>query len=95
MNLERDIERARRAKEILEDPLFVEAMQAIREECQSKWEASRSEDTERRERIWLMLKIASKFQDNLSSHLGGGVLAQAEIAELDEAEKRKKRLGIF
>lgn len=92
--LKEDVERARLAQSILENPLFIEAMDAIRDECQAKWMATTSEQTERRERIWLMLKLAEKFRMNIESHLSSGALAQAEIAELNDAEKRK-RFGIF
>lgn len=89
------LDRARRAKVITEEPLYQDALSAIRNECQAAWEATGSAETERREKIWLMLKVLNRFEGVMLAHLTDGKIAEDEIAFLDEQEKRRKVFGLF
>jgi|TARA_Y100000034_G_scaffold130997_2_gene190769 hypothetical protein len=65
-------QRERAAKRILEDPVFQEAWEALRQEFLDSWENSQTQDTEARENLWLGLKILSRLKTHFESILTTG-----------------------
>ena len=60
-------ERERRAKSLLDDPLFNEAFGAIIEDLQSRWEHSGSTEVEARESIWLAMRLLDRINAHIKS----------------------------
>lgn len=68
-----------RAKEILENEVFQQAMTSIKTEINEQWQNSPARDQEGREKLWMMLKIAEKFQSILQTTLETGKLAEIDL----------------
>ena len=75
MNLEKEQQRGQRAKAILEDEIFVEALQKIRQDLELQWLNSDIKDSEQRENIFLMRRMIEVVVMQLQSVLETGKLA--------------------
>lgn len=84
MSHEADVERARRAQEVLDNPVYADAYGSIREALRNAWEASK--DRDEREDIHRMLRALQKVNTVLESTMRNGELAAAEL-------QRKKSLA--
>ena len=60
-------EKERRARSLLDDPLFNEAFGAIKEDLQSRWENSGSTEVEARESIWLAMRLLDRIEGHIKS----------------------------
>ena len=79
MDKEKEIQRGHRAKQILEDPIFVEALQKVSQELDQEWINSPIRDTEGREKIYMMEKMLNVLLVQLRSVLETGKLASKQI----------------
>ena len=52
-----EIKRSQQAKDILENPIFVEAVQKVRTELHNEWLNSDTKDSEQRENIFVMRRM--------------------------------------
>ena len=79
--------RASRAQAILDDPLFVEAVQAIRDECHRTFaESPLSDDQSRQEArfgLWALEKVIGK----LATHTQTGRFAEIEKAQIEQQRR--------
>lgn len=73
--MEKEQERSIKAKRILEDPIFVEAIQKIRQDLELQWLNSDIKDSEQRENIFLMRRMTEVVMMQLQSVLETGKLA--------------------
>jgi|TARA_R100000231_G_scaffold33013_2_gene28842 hypothetical protein len=76
MNKPTDQQRGEQAKRILEDPLFVEAVQKIRQDLQIEWLNSELQNTEQRENIFVMRRMLEVVLVQLQSVMETGKLSQ-------------------
>ena len=60
-------EREGRAKSLLNDPLFNEAFNAIKEDLMNRWNVSRSTEVEARESIWLAMRLLDRINAHIKS----------------------------
>lgn len=79
MDKEKEIQRGHRAKAILEDPIFVEALQKVSQELDQEWINSPIRDTEGREKIYMMRKMLGVLHVQLQSVMETGKLATKQI----------------
>ena len=79
METEKEIQRGQQAKRILEDPIYVEAIQKVSQELDQEWINSPIRDTEGRERIYMMKKMLNVLQVQIKSVLETGKLASKQI----------------
>ena len=77
-------ERAEAAKRLLEDPLFDESFQTLRDELLNGWEHSAAHEQVERESAWLGLKLLTRIRIHLESLITTG-----------EMEKRKNDIGMM
>ena len=68
-------ERARRANNLLQDELFVEAFDLLKQDLQSRWENSGSTEVEARESIWLAMRLLDRIHAHISSIVETGRMA--------------------
>lgn len=78
MTPEEEVARAARAAAILEDPLVVDALDAMRASALSAWENSTPDDTTGRERAWHRMRAVNEFRAHLQSHVDTGKMAAAK-----------------
>ena len=75
MDLEKEKQRGQRAKQILEDELFVEATNIIKTNLYNEWINTPIRDSEGREKIFLMTRMFDGLLVQLKSVLETGKLA--------------------
>lgn len=69
------IKRSSEAKHVLEHHAVVGAMNAIRADCYDKIESSRADQTNEREKLYMMLKACANFEAQFSYHVEHGKMA--------------------
>ena len=79
MDKEKEIQRGQQAKRILEDPIYIEALQKVSQELDQEWINSPIRDTEGRERIYMMKKMLNVLLVQIKSVLETGKLASKQI----------------
>ena len=85
-------ERAARADALLRDELLTEAFAALDRDYIKAWRETAVRDTDARERLWQACQVVAKVRDHLTNAVNGGKLAQRELNDLAE---RQKRFGII
>lgn len=79
--VETEILRGERARQLLEEPLIVEAFALIEQEYQRAWQESPARDVQAREAIYLSLKNLAKVKGHLTQVMESGRLAKASLAQ--------------
>jgi hypothetical protein len=72
-----DDERARHANNILQNDLFKEAFEVLREDLMSRWGHSGSTESEARESIWLAMRLLDRLESHFKSIVETGKMAKA------------------
>ena len=75
METEKEIQRGLRAKQILEDEIFVETINTIKTNLYQEWINTPIRDSEGREKIFLMTRMFDSLLVQLKSVLETGKLA--------------------
>ena len=75
MDLEKEKQRGLRAKQILEDEIFVETINTIKTNLYQEWINTPIRDSEGREKIFLMTRMYDSLLVQLKSVLETGKLA--------------------
>lgn len=83
-------ERGRRASELLENPLLLEAIQQMRQEFQAAWINSPARDSEGREKLWHLVKLVDKLESYLRETVTTGRMASVQIEERRTLLQRMK-----
>ena len=69
-------EREVRAKSLLQNELFNEAFEELRNELLSQWEQSGSQHIDQRESIWLAIRLLEKIKGHITSIVETGHMAK-------------------
>lgn len=89
-----EVESARRAAEVLDNPAFVEAMTALRNDVISTWKACPVRDAEGQLLLLQLAKVTDKFEGILRGMVERGKAAQHRI-DLDEARNETPTRRFF
>ena len=92
-SIEQRLNRGSRAREVLENEVFIEAFSAIEQEYIEAWKTSPARDEEGRQRIWLYLKALEKVKTQLTQTMETGQLAIKEM-EHRQSMLDKAKTGI-
>jgi|TARA_R100000951_G_scaffold108529_1_gene104792 hypothetical protein len=79
MEKDKEIQKGNRAKQILEDEIFAEAVKRVSDELDLEWINSPVRDTEGREKIYMMKKMLNVLLVQLRSVMETGKLASKQI----------------
>jgi len=79
MEKDKEIQKGNRAKQILEDEIFAEAVKRVSDELDLEWINSPVRDTEGREKIYMMKKMLNVLLVQLQSVMETGKLASKQI----------------
>jgi hypothetical protein len=79
--------RARRAKEILEDPLVQEAFALIKAKLVDEWERCPMRDKDGREYLYLMMQLQAKFRAHFEQAVQRGKVADHGLAQIEQRRK--------
>ena len=89
-DLQPDLARAERAKQILEDPMVVEAFDAIETSCLEGFKASGPDQVAFREDCHKIFLAIGMFKDIFKKHLDTGKMANSRLLEINEQKKTIK-----
>ena len=68
-----------RAKEVIENEVFVDAFTQIQNEVIEQWTNSPARDAEGRERLWTYLQMLKRLQAKLQQTMESGQLARIDL----------------
>lgn len=88
--LRKDSIRAIEAKQIIESPLVVEALNLIRENLHKNWEVSKYEEERQREEAWKMLKVVNEFERFFLKVMEDGQIANKELTLMEHMKSKVK-----
>ena len=92
MDEELEISRGGRAKRLLEDPLLVEALEAIHERYTKAWRNTQLSQVTVREEAYRMLSAVDEFTAHLTRFVQTGKLATTAKETRVVSEDREQRL---
>jgi hypothetical protein len=86
-----EVERAERARAVLENPLFAEAFDAVEKELMSQWKQNTALNQDGRERVFLMVTLLGQLRQTLTQHIQTGEMARIQ---LQQQKTMRDRLGL-
>ena len=87
-----DIDKGRKAEELLENELLKETLTAIEKEINDQWLACPARDKEGKEALWQLAKTIEKFRNILTGYVEGGKLATDQFARFEKESKLRSFL---
>jgi len=87
LDAEREIQRANEAAMVINHPLVVEAINAMRQDAYKKLEATKPSQTAEREFLYQHLKAIQNFEVQFQFHIDNGRMA---VDWLDQYRARKQ-----
>lgn len=79
MELAERITRGGLARDILENAIYLESFELVKQELTTAWETSPAKDTEGRENLYKMLRLLQKLKAVMQTTMETGKLAQTEL----------------
>lgn len=79
-----DISRASRARELIDNPLYVEAVTAMKAAMFEEFESSKLNDSDARHELWQRMQLLRQFQSRFESILKRGAKAKETLTLLDK-----------
>jgi hypothetical protein len=79
MTIEADLDRADRAKAILDNPTYQESFDLVRQAIMEQWEATPIRDRDGAHELKLMLKLLGDVRANLERAIADGKIAAHEL----------------
>ena len=89
--LRQEQDRGHRAQAILEEPLFIEAVQAVRDEAHKAFKAAKPEDTQALQTARLGLEVTERLLTKLTHHMRTGQLASERLGWIEAMKERARR----
>ena len=91
MEPEREVWRAEKARQLLEDEMIKGALDEIENAALENMLATPMEAVLLREKLWMMLGVVRKFRSIFQTHLETGKLAQAMLTDKAERESMREK----
>ena len=82
-----DIDRAGRAEELLNNPLYLEAFTAMQAAMFSQFADTKLKDEEQRHELWQRMQLLKQFQGKFESIVKQGVKAKQTLTMLERAKQ--------
>lgn len=70
--MDEHLSRAELARQVLENPVFAEAMDAMKSAFLDRWLSTKDLDTDERERLWKYRKFLDLFEQTLRGYIDRG-----------------------
>lgn len=87
-----EMDRAERAKAVLQNPLFEAAFNAVEAELMTRWKQDATLKQDGRERVFLMVTLLGQVKQVLAQHIQTGEMAQQQLAQALAQERQKTKL---
>ena len=92
MSIEEEINRAQRAKLLLDDELLAEAFTILESEYTQAWKESLEREGDKRDRLWLMLRLLQRVRGHLLEVMEAGKVAQHKLDEKESFATRLRKV---
>ena len=69
-------ERARHANNLLQNELFIESFNVLKEDLMNRWSNSGSTESESRESIWLAMRLLDRIEGHIKSIVETGHMTE-------------------
>lgn len=79
--LRAELERASKARAVMDSPIVKEALEMIERETLAVWEQTPSRDTDARERLWMFYVITKKFRNTFQQAMETGRMAELQLQQ--------------
>ena len=83
------LDRAQRAREVLEHTLFVEAFTALREQLIAQWTRTAINKKDDLTSLHAMVRALDMVQDYLKDVISSGVLAERYVTDMEEEMRQE------
>ena len=87
VKLQNEVSKGTDAGRLLDDPIFNETFDFLKNTYRAAWEQTSIEDSQRRENLWLMYKTADTLKSHIQSYVNTGKLAKKQIEEINGERK--------
>ena len=87
-----DLSRAARAEELLSNPLYVEAVEAMQAAMFEQFKDNKFADEETRHELWQRMQLMKQFQGKFEFIVKQGVKARKTLTLLERAKNAIKRI---
>lgn len=94
MNLDQRNREGDEARQVLENPAFVRAFEAIEQEHIEAWKNSPARDRDGRESLWTTVKLLHKLKGTLEASMMDGKLARVELEHQERILAEDRRHGL-
>lgn len=84
--MEQEFERARHAKALLDNPLFIEILNGLKDGYVNAWLSSRPDDIETRERLYLQSQVVDELVKEIRIAVENGVINKAIIQRREQRQ---------
>ena len=92
MNAINDVDRSQKAKELLENPLYLEAITAMNSAMYIQFQDTKFHDEEQRHELWQRMQLMKQFTGKFESIVKQGIKANKTLTLLDKAKEHFKNL---
>ena len=82
-----EVDRARLAKQITDNPLWLESWDVLTTKLVSAWTKSKDEDREKRERLYALLRATESARAYIEQIIETGKMAAVSLSELERSRK--------
>lgn len=77
-------QRAARAKQLKDDPIFREVMDGLKAEAVNVWSRSKAADQDQREFAWMMVRVIDRIEDGLQAIIDDSFLSNRALVRAPE-----------
>lgn len=93
MNTQAELDRGFKAQQLLDNEIYQESIQTVREAILSQWAESPIRDHEGQHELRLMLKLLNDLTANIKTVADTGKLAQIQIERESKFKQVKRAVG--
>jgi hypothetical protein len=86
-----EVERGRRAQDLLADPLLMEAFGTLEQAYTTAWAGTAVKAVEDREIVWRHMQSLRKVRSHLETAVRTGTMAKSQLNDLHQ----RRRFGLF
>lgn len=88
-----ELDRANKAKALLESEMLKEILDTLERDTIDLWEQTPSRDNEAREKLWMFYVVTRKFRNTLLKAIETGKMAEIQLAEKRGLKQVLSRFG--
>jgi hypothetical protein len=82
-----DINRADRARQVMEDPIVIEALTAMKGDLYNKFCSTEFKESSERDEIWRKMQTVNKFEKYFKEVMTSGTIGQHTLTMMDKAKQ--------